>query len=117
MIFTLIAQTGITNPVISSALGTDPDKAANGTIFASYFITVWRAIIVVGGLAVLFNLINGAIEWVTSGGEQSKVQKARQKMTQAVIGMVILAGSFIVVNFISNLFGFNLLKFTLPTPQ
>ncbi len=106
----------ITNPVIAPKLGADVEGAKSGNTFASYFITIWRAIIVVGALALLFNLINGAIEWVTAGGESSKVQHARQKMTNAVVGMIILAGTFAIVSFISNLFGFNLLQLTIPTP-
>jgi hypothetical protein len=75
-------------------------------------------LIVVGGLAVLFNLVNGAIEWITAGGEQSKVEHARHKMTNAIIGMVILTGSFVIINYISKLFGFNVLQnINVPSPQ
>ncbi len=109
-------STGITNPVIDQTLGGNADNANNGTIFVSYFVTVWRALIVVGGLAVLFNFVNGAIEWITAGGQQDKVGHGRQKMTNSIVGMVILAGSFILINYISDLFGLNLLKFTFPTP-
>jgi hypothetical protein len=108
--------TGISNPVINEALGSNPEKAQSGDIFTNYFIVVWRALIVVGALAVLFNLINGAIEWITAGGEASKVTHARQKMTNAVIGMIILAGSFSIIAFLGNLFGFDVLRLTIPTP-
>jgi hypothetical protein len=106
----------ITNPVISPKLGSNSAAANSGDTFASYFITIWRALIVIGALALLFNLINGAIEWVTAGGEKGKVEHARQKMTNAVVGMVILASTFAIISFISNLFGFNLLQLTIPTP-
>jgi hypothetical protein len=105
----------ITNPVIPKALGTDADKAKSGEIFSSYFVTVWRALITIGVLAVLFNLVNGALEWITAGGEQSKVEHARQKMTNAVVGMVILSGTFVLIGVIGTLFNFDLLKFTLPS--
>jgi hypothetical protein len=106
----------ITNPIINETLGGNAEAAQAGTTFTSYFIVVWRALIFVGSLAVLFNLVNGAIEWITAGGEASKVTHARQKMTQAIIGMIILAGSFAIISFLGNLFGFDVLKLTLPTP-
>ena len=110
------AGTGIKNTAISPTLGGDPNAASNGTTFANYFITVWQAIIMIGALAMIFNLVNGGIEWVTAGGEKSHVEHARQKMTNAVVGMIVLAGTFALVSYLGQLFGFDLLKFTIPTP-
>jgi hypothetical protein len=111
-----VINAAITNPVINENLGGRPDEAKDGTTFTQYFVVIWKALIVVGALAVLFNLVNGAIEWITAGGENSKVQHARQKMTQAIIGMIILAGSFAIIAFLGNLFGFDVLKLSIPTP-
>jgi hypothetical protein len=107
---------GITNPAISVKLGGSASEAASGRTFSSYFVTIWNAIIMVGVLAMLFSFVNGAIEWITAGGEQSKVQHARQRMTEGVIGLIILAGSFAIVGFLGTLFGFDLLKFNIPKP-
>lgn len=107
----------ISNPVISPVLGSGANKAYQGTTFSSYFITIWRALITIGGLTLIFNLVNGALEWISAGGAKDKVEHGRQKMTNAVIGMVILSASFAFVSFISSLFGFNLLQLTIPTPQ
>ena len=37
-------------------------------------------------------------------GLPTKIEKARNKITQAVIGLVILVGSFAIIGFISQLF-------------
>jgi len=108
---------GITNPVISPILGGSATDAASGATFTTYFITIWRALIVIGALATLFALVNGALEWITAGGQKDKVSHGRQKMTEALVGMVVLAGTFAIINFVSSLFGLNLLQFTLPTPD
>lgn len=108
---------GITNPAISPTLGSNPDEANAGTTFARYFIIIWQGLIVIGTLAMLFNLVNGALEWITAGGEQAKVQHARQKMTNAIVGLVILVGSFAIVIYIGVIFHFdNLLQIQVPTP-
>src|ERR1700752_2848487 len=101
-----VVHAAITNPAINKVLGGDADAANAGTTFSVYFIMIWRALIVVGTLAMLFNLVNGALEWITAGGEQSKVSHARQKMTEGVVGLVILVGSFAIIMFIGQLFHF-----------
>ncbi len=107
---------GITNPAIPVDLGGNPDQANSGATFSKYFIIVWRAIIVVGTLAMLFSFVNGALEWITAGGEQAKVSHARQKMTEGVVGLAILVGSFVIIEYIGLLFHFDVLKITFPTP-
>lgn len=108
---------GITNPAIGN-LGSSPTRAASGSIFVGYIILIWRAIITVGGLTVLLMFVWGAVEWITAGGDTSKIEKARNRMTQAVIGMIVLTASFTIIGFISTLFfpTFNLLELTFPTP-
>jgi len=107
---------GITNPSIPNDLGGSPDAANNGSIFTHYFIVIWQAIIVIGTLAMLFNLTNGAMEWITAGGQTDKVSHGRQKMTEGIVGLIILVGSYVLVMYIGQIFKLNLLSITLPTP-
>lgn len=106
---------GITNPAIGN-LGASPGAARSGVLFAQYFISIWQTLTVVGGIALLLYLIWGAIDWLVAGGDSGKVQKARDKMTNAVIGFIILIGSYSIVGFIGSLIGYNLLTFSFPTP-
>lgn len=115
-VHTVSAQ--ITNPTIGD-LGNDPDAAASGTTFVDYFVYLWNAVMVVGGLVVVFFFIQAAIEWITAGGDSGKITKARDRMLQSTIGLFILVFSFLIVNFIGELlFGgnFNLLNLSLPSP-
>jgi hypothetical protein len=115
LVFSLIASTlllkvnqihaQITNPALEEGFGggvEDAAKAADGSIFATIFISIWQVMISLGGLLVIFYFILGSIEWITAGGEQSKIQKGRDKIVQSVIGMFILAGSFVIIGFINT---------------
>lgn len=107
----------ITNNAIGT-LGNSAAAAESGATFTGYFITLWRVLIFVGGLALLFNFINGSLEWIMAGGESGKIQKGRDKIIQSVIGMVILAMSFVIIGFVGQLFfgsNFDLLNLTVPT--
>ncbi len=112
------AHAQITNPAIGS-LGNNPPEASSGTTFVNYFIYLWNVAMVVGGLIVLLFFIQAAIEWITAGGDSGKIQKARDRMTQSVIGLFILVFSFVIINFISSLLfggtGFSILNFSLPS--
>lgn len=109
---------GIINPVIGT-LGDNPQASTKGSIFAEFLIIVWRALITIGALAVLVMFLWGAISWITSGGDNSKVQQARDKITQSVIGLVILVGAFFIISYLGQLFfgdAFDILNLTIPTP-
>lgn len=110
--------TGIRNEAIGD-LGNSPVEAAAGTTFITYLVFIWNAIISVGALAVLLFFIWGAIEWISAGGDAAKVSKARDRIIQSIIGLVLLVGSFVIVGFISNLFfgdNFDILRPTVILP-
>lgn len=44
----------------------------------------------VAGIAVLIYLLWGAFDWITSGGDSDKVAAAQSKMTNAVIGIIMV---------------------------
>ncbi len=63
------------------------------------------AILVIGALAVLYFLLRGGLGWILAGGEKAKVEEARTMITQAIIGMVILASVFALFGVLLDFFG------------
>jgi len=107
----------IVNKAVPEALGSRPDEAAAGVTFVSYFVSLWRAIMVVGALIVFFYFIWGAIEWIVAGGDSGKLNKARDRMVQSVIGLIILVSSATIIGFIGRVFfgpEFDLLRLRIP---
>jgi hypothetical protein len=101
--FVTKAHAAITNPAIGE-LGTDTTGAESGTLFTTYFIRVWDGLITLGALLVIIYFLWGAIGWITAGGDSAKVQKARDRMVQSIIGLVLLVGAFTLIGFISRTF-------------
>ncbi len=54
------------------------------------------------GIVLLVILLYAGYEWMTSGGDPAKVDSAKTRIRNAVIGLVILMMSFAIVNFIMN---------------
>ena len=107
----------IKNPAVGEKLGGDDAAASSGATFASYLVTLWNAIITLGALAVILFFIWGAIEWISAGGDSGKLEKARGRILQSAIGLLILVSSYTIIGFLGSLlFGdqFNILNLSLP---
>jgi hypothetical protein len=75
------------------------------TDFGKLINFVLRLVLVIGALLVFFYLIMGGIEWITSGGEKGKTEAARNKITAAVIGLIILAASYAILQLALSFLG------------
>lgn len=67
---------------------------------SSVIIVGIRMALLGGGMLLLFYLLWGAFDWITSEGDDEKLKSARQKMTNAVIGLIIMVialGVFTVI--------------------
>ena len=68
-----------------------------------------RIFFIVAGLAALLFLLTGALSWVTSGGNKENVDKARDKITNAVVGLIIIVAVLaVIVTLEQVVFGNNL---------
>jgi hypothetical protein len=93
--------------------------AKSGGSFLIQFVKLWRNIINIGAIMVILYFIWGAVEWISAGGDKSKLESARNKMLHAVLGLIILVSSFVIIGFISGgLFGdnFDILNLQFVTP-
>ncbi len=55
-----------------------------------------------GLIALLLTLYSG-FQWMTAGGDTKKIDSAKARLKNAVIGMVIILTSFIISNFVISL--------------
>lgn len=105
-------SSGITNPVLSK-YSNNPTTAANGSQLFTIISAVLSFIMLIAVLLVLLNIVEAGINWIASGGDKSKIETARNKITQAVIGIIILSASVaiwkIVKDFLGVSFNFALL--------
>ena len=104
----------IANPVLKGAAGSDLAGAESGSLFYQILGGILRFMMILGAVLVLINLLQAAIAWISSGGDSSKVEEARGRMTDAVIGLVILSSSYAIWLLIKNFLGVDL-SFTLLT--
>ncbi|MBU0619173.1 pilin [Patescibacteria group bacterium] len=63
----------------------------------------------VGGIMFILYFAIGALNWVSSGGKQEQIEKAKKMMTDAAIGLIIIAVSYPIIYIISSVLGLNIL--------
>lgn len=86
------------------------------TALANYLGTFWQVAYTIGGIFVLIFFTWGAILWLTAGGDEEKIEKAQKTISNALIGLVLLAASFPIIKIIEIVFGIDILNITWPTP-
>lgn len=75
-------------------------------------INLFFVIALVLGISLL---LYSGIQWILSGGDKQKLQNARSRLTYTIVGIIIVALSFLIVNTVITLLGGNP-KFFLTTP-
>ncbi len=61
---------------------------------------ILNAVIAVLGIVAVIVIIIGGVSYMTSSGDAGKVKKAKDTILYGVIGLVIVALSFAIVNFV-----------------
>jgi hypothetical protein len=102
----VFAQEG-TNPNIqidpNALRGVNPTRPV-GTVLTNALTIIF----ILGALVVLFMLVIGAVQWITSGGDKEAVGKARSRITHALIGFAILALAAFLVTVVGQIVNINI---------
>lgn len=112
--FASFAQALAQNPEVTIQIK-QPEQGIRGNTDLGVIISNVMTVIFTGAiLLVLFYLVIGAFEWITSGGEKEAVGKARGKIINALIGLAILALAFLIARVAGNIVNVDIFNLTLP---
>lgn len=98
----------ISNPILKSGGGELSSYTGKAFIQAVLPAIITFALIV-GAIFFVFMLITGAIQWISSGGDKGGLEAAKSKITNALIGIVILFSFFAIGSLIGNFFGVDIM--------
>ena|SRR5687767_11577563 len=73
--------------------------------------------IIISGILVFLYLVWGGVEWITSGGDKTKTEKAQQRITSAIIGLAIVASSWALIRIIGAFFGLDIFDVSTGIPK
>lgn len=62
------------------------------------------------GIWFIFQILSGAIKWMTSGGEKQALQNAHKHITNAILGLFVVVFSYALIGIVGLIFGINILS-------
>lgn len=80
--------------------------------FADLASTVLGFLTLVAGLAFLLYFVLGGLQWLTSSGDASKVESAKNQMVGAAIGLVVVIAAYAIAGLVGMIFGIDILFVT-----
>lgn len=84
---------------------TSPDPT--GAAGISKFLTNLVALIFsLAAIVLIFMILWGAFDWMTSEGDKEKIARARDKIINAIIGILLFAAAFAIIQILGQFTGF-----------
>ncbi|MEX0622069.1 MAG: hypothetical protein WD187_03755 [Candidatus Woykebacteria bacterium] len=76
-------------------------------------------ILIFAGAAILafIFIVIGGLQWITAGGDKMAAQSARDRITAAVVGLVIIVAAFALTLIITTVLGVNIFEGTIVFPE
>lgn len=78
--------------------------------------TAVRLSLVIAAIVFFFILVIGGIKWIASGGDKAQTESARNQITAALVGLVIVFAAWAILALIKVFFGIDVLT-TLTIPS
>lgn len=72
-----------------------------------------KLLLIVAALVFFFMLVLGGIKWILSGGDKGKTEEARNQITSALVGLVIVFSAWAIAGLIKAFFGVDILNLNL----
>jgi len=107
----VFAQESATNTPVSNnplnklrAIGSDqgPYQAADEYTLSEILGQIAAAFLSLLAVIFIILIVLAGYNWLTAGGNEQKIEKAKNTMTRSIIGLVIILGAWAIWTFIVN---------------
>ena len=86
----------------------------SGITISGLISAVIGLVLVLAALIFFFMLVWGGVKYITSGGDKGQTEAARNQITAALIGLVIVFAAWAIVNLAGQFLGVNILSLNIP---
>lgn len=91
-------------PALKGLVEEEAKRAGGGISF--FFSNLIALIYGIAIVVLIFMLLWGAWDWMTSGGEKEKLESAQRRIVNAVVGLMLFAVAFAVIQVLGQFTGF-----------
>ena len=104
----------LTNPVLPTNLGSG-SISQGGTVIGKLISSIGGLFFIFPFCLTFLYLLTGGLSWLTSGGDKSKLEVAKDKITNALVGLVIVAAAYAVFALVGQFFGLDVKALKIPS--
>ena len=102
----------VSNPLLPSKL--NPTSGLAGVSgFSAVIAVILKTFFVVGFVLFIVYFLIGGLQWITSTGDAKALEKARNSIVHALLGVVVMLSLFAILKLIEAVFGVNFLQIDL----
>lgn len=74
-------------------------------------------VLIIAALLAFLYLILGGIKWITSGGDKAGMEEARNKITHAIVGLIIVGAAWAIMSLVQSFLGVQIIGGNISFPQ
>lgn len=74
-----------------------------------------KGVVIVAAVIFFFMLVIGGIRWIMSGGDKAATEGARNQITAALVGLIIVFSAWAIVALIKVFFNVDIFSLAIPT--
>lgn len=108
------------SPVFAADQIVEIDKEVEGffgyTCIANLVGNAINVAFIVAAIATFVFMVVGGINWLTSGGDKGRIEIAQKTLSNALIGLAIVAVSYAIYIIVLDFFGIDLSKLCTDNP-
>lgn len=103
------SQGEIKNPLFPNILG-NPGEQGGTQVVSTFIQSAISLGFIIGVLFFVLYFFMGAINWIMSGEDKQKMESARNRVTHAIIGLIVLFALFAIIRLFEGFFGITILN-------
>ncbi|MBI2405255.1 hypothetical protein HYV22_03705 [Candidatus Gottesmanbacteria bacterium] len=104
----LLAQANLNIPQPTNVAITDFGKLISALV---------GTLLIIAALLAFLYLILGGIQWITSGGDKAGMEAARNKITHAIVGLIIVGAAWAIMILVQNFLGITIIGGSISFPK
>ncbi len=81
-----------------------------GEFLQTYVPNFIGLLFIIGTVSFFMMLLWGAVGWILSGGDKASLESAKNKITNAIIGFILMIATFAIIKIIQKFFGISILS-------
>lgn len=89
-------------------------SSLTGITAQKVLVFVINGILIASGIIAFLFLLVGGMQWIIAGGDKEGTEKARKRITAALVGLAVVFSAYALALLVNAVFSVNILEFNIP---